>query len=138
MLSRIDQAWAKEAVGWPLRELAANIIRVVRGAGKSYEIAGQCVSVIEAFQQYRDKVGQWPSSWEIDQALSISRERQGQQTIRRSLAARTGSRHRYSRSTPGQRLSPSQPVLTIKKNVPYSFSWRTIRGSLPVGGEMTP
>ncbi len=76
----IDQAWAKEAVGWPLRELAANIIRVVRGAGKSYEIAGQCVSVIKAFQQYRDTVGQWPSSWEIDQALSISRERHGQQT----------------------------------------------------------
>ncbi|RWP32227.1 MAG: hypothetical protein EOR04_33105 [Mesorhizobium sp.] len=76
----IDQAWAKEAVGWPLRELAANIIRVVRGAGKSYEIAGQCVSVIKAFQQYRDTVGQWPSSWEIDQALSISREMHGQQT----------------------------------------------------------
>jgi hypothetical protein len=70
----IDKEWAKRDIEWPLRELAANIIRVVRGAGKSYEIAGQCVAVIEAFQRYREKVGHWPASWEIDQALSIRRE----------------------------------------------------------------
>jgi hypothetical protein len=70
----IDKERAKRDIEWPLRELAANIIRVVRGAGKSYEIAGQCVAVIEAFQRYREKVGVWPGSSEIDQALSIRRE----------------------------------------------------------------
>lgn len=72
----VDREMAKRDIKWPLRELAANIIRVVRGAGKSYEIAGQCLEVIEAFQRYRDKVGHWPSSWEIDEALSIRDERE--------------------------------------------------------------
>lgn len=56
---------------WPLRELAANILRVVRGAGKSHAIGSQCVAVLKAFQDYRDKVGHWPSSFEMDEALSI-------------------------------------------------------------------
>lgn len=67
----IDREWAKQEIEWPLRDLAANVIRVVRGAGKSHEIPRQCVAVIEAFQRYREKVGHWPASWEIDQALSI-------------------------------------------------------------------
>ncbi|MBB6465585.1 hypothetical protein HNQ96_001443 [Aminobacter lissarensis] len=70
----IDHEQAKRDIEWPLRDLAANIIRVVRGAGKSYEIASQCVLVLKVFQQYRDRVGCWPSSWEIDEALSIRRE----------------------------------------------------------------
>jgi hypothetical protein len=70
----IDRELAKRDIEWPLRELAANLIRVVRGAGKSYEIVGQCVAVIEAFQKYREKVGYLPSSWEMDQALSIHQD----------------------------------------------------------------
>lgn len=70
----IDRERAKRDIEWPLRDLAANIIRVVRGAGKSYDIANQCALVIKAFHQYREQVGCWPSSWEIDQALSIREE----------------------------------------------------------------
>jgi hypothetical protein len=70
----IDKEWAKREIEWPLRELAANIIRVVRGAGKSYELGRQCVAVIEAFKRYHEKVGHWPATWEIDQALSIRRD----------------------------------------------------------------
>ena len=69
----IDQEWARGQLRRPLRELAANIIRVVRGAGRSYEIAEQCVAVIEAHRNYFDKVGSWPTAWEVDQALGIER-----------------------------------------------------------------
>ena len=61
----IDQDRANMELRRPLRELAANILRVVRGAGNSYEIAGQCVAVIEAFHRYREKVGHWPDIWDI-------------------------------------------------------------------------
>ncbi|ESZ50966.1 hypothetical protein ACYG9R_09145 [Mesorhizobium sp. RSR565B] len=70
----IDRESAKREIGWPLRELAANIIRTVRGAGKSYEISEQCGAVVEAFRHYREMVGHWPASWEIEQALSIRRD----------------------------------------------------------------
>lgn len=70
----IDKEWAKREIEWPLWELAANIIRVVRGAGKSYELGKQCVAVIEAFERYHDKVGHWPGSWEVEQILSIRRD----------------------------------------------------------------
>lgn len=69
----IGQDRARGQIRRPLRELAANVIRVVRGAGRSYEIAEQCVAVIEAYRNYFDKVGSWPTAWEIDQALDIER-----------------------------------------------------------------
>ncbi len=69
----IDKEFAKRNLEWPLRRLAANVVRVVRGAGKSYEIGEQCVAVVKALQEYREKVGYWPTSWELDQALSIYR-----------------------------------------------------------------
>lgn len=74
----IDQEWARGQIRRPLRELAANVIRVVRGAGRSYEIAEQCVAVIEAYRTYFDKVGSWPTAWEVDQALAIAREWEAQ------------------------------------------------------------
>lgn len=74
----IDQEWARGQLRRPLRELAANVIRVVRGAGRSYEIAEQCIAVIEAHRNYFDKVGSWPAAWEIDQALAIGRDRDTQ------------------------------------------------------------
>lgn len=70
----IDRGWARNDVGRELRELAANIIRVVRGAGKPDEISGQCVAVLKAVQTYRDAAGHWPASHEISEALSISRD----------------------------------------------------------------
>ena len=55
-----------------LRVLAANILRVVRGAGKSYEIGQQAVAIIDAMNEYRQAVGHYPSSHELNSMLSLA------------------------------------------------------------------
>lgn len=62
---------AVEEIGHPLRVLAANVMRVSRGAGKPHEIASDCERVLDAFRTCHEKMGAWPSSYEIDQVLSI-------------------------------------------------------------------
>lgn len=63
-------AIAASDVRWALIELAANIMRISRGAGRSPDIGPQCVGVIESFEAYRQVVGMWPSSYEISTALA--------------------------------------------------------------------
>jgi hypothetical protein len=63
--------FAMQIVSVRLRELAGNILRVVRGAGRSYEIGRQAQDLIEALHAYRDAVGQFPASEAIDAALHI-------------------------------------------------------------------
>ncbi len=61
----------RQEIDYPLRELAANIIRVVRGAGRAYDIGRQCVEVIEAYKRYHEFVERWPADHEITRALSL-------------------------------------------------------------------
>jgi hypothetical protein len=67
----IRREHARQDIVWPLKELAANLIRVVRGAGKPYEIASQADRVLDAFEAYREVVGHYPPSDEIQNAVSI-------------------------------------------------------------------
>lgn len=69
----IAQHIARQEIGFPLRMLAANLIRVVRGAGAPYDVGRQCVAVIEALEKYRKVVGSYPSSHEIQDALELVR-----------------------------------------------------------------
>lgn len=62
---------AGEIVGSGLRELAANIMRVTRGAGKPWEIGRQAQALINDMIAYSEVVGHYPSSEEISQALSL-------------------------------------------------------------------
>ncbi len=62
---------AKDEVEWALRDLTANLIRVTRGAGRSHDIRRQMVLVLQAMQAHWDACGMWPSSYELDQMLSI-------------------------------------------------------------------
>ena len=54
----IAKEWARRDVSQALRELAANLLRVTRGAGKSYALIGQAIEFVEAVQAYEQKVGQ--------------------------------------------------------------------------------
>ena len=56
---------------WHLRDLAANLMRVARGAGKPYEIGKQCVAVIQTMQSYRDLIGFYPGSGELSEMLNL-------------------------------------------------------------------
>lgn len=78
--SDIDRERVRQGIEWPLSNLAANLLRVVRGAGKSHEIGEQCVAVLKAFQEYRDKVGHWPTSFEMEEALSIRQKERPNET----------------------------------------------------------
>ena len=56
---------------WPLKQLAANVIRIVRGAGSPIELGRQCADVVQAFRDYHEAVGEWPSSHLINETLSL-------------------------------------------------------------------
>jgi hypothetical protein len=62
---------AADEIIWPLEQLAANLIRTVRGAGTPGRLASQMVAVLTKFERYRDAVGSYPSGGEISEALSI-------------------------------------------------------------------
>jgi hypothetical protein len=62
---------AEDNIDWLLRELAANIIRIVRGAGRPFELLRQMSEVLQIFQKYHDTVGHWPSSDLISKALKV-------------------------------------------------------------------
>lgn len=57
-----------------LRELTANLIRIVRGSGKLYEVEGQVLRVAEELERHRELVSHGVSQHVIDEALNIRSE----------------------------------------------------------------
>jgi hypothetical protein len=70
----VDEQRYKDGIRWPLRELAANLMRVARGAGKPYEIGPQVAGVLNAFEEYRAAVGHWPPSDVLANMLDLRRD----------------------------------------------------------------
>lgn len=68
---QIATEFARSDLDYRLRDLAANIIRVVHGAGKSHDLINQCISVIDAAREYHEAAGRLPSSVELDRMLRI-------------------------------------------------------------------
>jgi hypothetical protein len=66
-----DRRLAMQSVSDRLCELAANILRSVRGAGKPYQIGRQAQSLTDAMVTYRDAVGHFPSDEELAAALDM-------------------------------------------------------------------
>lgn len=73
--AEIAAARARDEIVWPLRELAANLMRVIRGAGKPYDIGKQAAAVVSAFVDYREVVGAYPTSYEITHALRLDTDK---------------------------------------------------------------
>lgn len=58
-----------EIVAWSLRQLTANLVRVVRGRGSAYKIGSHAVALIEALESYRKASGAYPSDYDLALAL---------------------------------------------------------------------
>ncbi|EUB95566.1 hypothetical protein PMI07_002054 [Rhizobium sp. CF080] len=71
---QIETNEAQDQVNAALLELAANIIRVVRGAGKPEQILHQCSDVVNAAVEYRDAAGRLPSPATLASAILLERE----------------------------------------------------------------
>lgn len=63
--------WAEDQVSWALRNLTANLLRIIRGAGKPHEIVEQSARLTQALVEYQEAVGHWPPSHELSEMLSI-------------------------------------------------------------------
>jgi hypothetical protein len=59
---------------WRLVTLTANLLRVTRGAGRSWEIVTQCIETAHAYHAYVQAIGHLPPSFEIEQILNLKRE----------------------------------------------------------------
>lgn len=67
----IERKRTRDEIGFRLRELAANVLRIVRGAGKSYNLLDEMTACVRSFQEFRDAHGHWPESHAIDEALRL-------------------------------------------------------------------
>ncbi|TXM64014.1 hypothetical protein [Methylobacterium sp. WL120] len=60
---------ATKALKRSIRALAANILRVTRGAGQSYHLGNQMVACLNAMTDYRDVAGCGHTTYDLDQML---------------------------------------------------------------------
>lgn len=67
----VDKARARYEINWPLRQLAANIMRVSRGAGEPYSVIKQCIDVVKGAQAFQEECGAWPDRTDIQDALDF-------------------------------------------------------------------
>lgn len=72
---QIDRNWQQDRLDYALQVLAANIIRVVRGAGSPDDIIDQCNDVLKAAVEYHEKVGRFVSDHAVAAALRLEREK---------------------------------------------------------------
>lgn len=63
---------ANENLRWPLRDLAANLMRITRGAGKPYHLVNEINAVVSALNSYKEAFGHFPDSDTLRQTLNIS------------------------------------------------------------------
>ena len=66
-----DREGAEQEFSYAIRDCAANMLRIVRGAGKGYEILRQMQTAIEAAVKFREVHGHWPSSDYIQRELAL-------------------------------------------------------------------
>jgi hypothetical protein len=71
-LAETKRRETEEEISFPLRDLAANVMRIARGAGESARIGRQCAGLVHAFEAYREQIGHWPRAELISRILDIS------------------------------------------------------------------
>ena len=78
---------AEEQLDWPLRKLAANVLRIIRGAGKPNELLMDCVHVIKAAETYIDAHGSAPEGQLLQAKIKFLVEERGAEHHRAQLRA---------------------------------------------------
>lgn len=68
--SDIARNEAAQDVEWRLRELAANLLRVIRGAGKPYDLPQDAASFVRAVVAYQEAAGHGVPSDELSAMLT--------------------------------------------------------------------
>jgi hypothetical protein len=65
---------AEAGVAQALRELAANLIRIVRGAGNPDDLMRQALAFIQTVADHKERLGAYPAGHMIADALDIARD----------------------------------------------------------------
>jgi hypothetical protein len=69
-----DRILAEQELRDALQETAANLLRVIRGAGKPYELVKQFNNVVQIAIKFRDAFGHWPPSHTLAEMLAMHDE----------------------------------------------------------------
>jgi hypothetical protein len=69
-----EQDIAEQELTDSLREAAANVLRVVRGAGKPHALVNQFGEVISSAVKFKEAAGHWPPSDMLARALKLDDE----------------------------------------------------------------
>lgn len=72
--TEIDAEWAKLKFDRALIEMAANVIRVVRGAGRPEDIIDNCMNVVKAAVEHHDTTKRYPRQYDIATTLRLEHE----------------------------------------------------------------
>jgi hypothetical protein len=56
-----DREWVKQEFSQAIREVAANILRIIRGAGKPYDLLPQMKTAIDTAITFQELHNQWPT-----------------------------------------------------------------------------
>jgi hypothetical protein len=56
-----NQEWTKSEFSWAIRETAANMLRIIRGAGKPYELLLQMKKAIDSAVKFQEAHNHWPT-----------------------------------------------------------------------------
>ena len=56
-----QREWATSEFSWAIRETAANMLRIIRGAGKPYQLLMQMKKTIDSAINFQELHGYWPN-----------------------------------------------------------------------------
>jgi hypothetical protein len=67
--------WTKREFSWAVRDAAANLLRIIRGAGKPHELLAQMKKTIDAAIAFQEAYNYWPFD-EIANDLRLENEKE--------------------------------------------------------------
>jgi hypothetical protein len=91
--AEIKKQKAAAKLGWALKELTANLIRVVRGAGKPEMIFKHVDSFVEAFARFCDETGEPPDPMLLRESIALPAPNRDDDRLDETLSGQAIFRH---------------------------------------------